>query len=148
MKLKKTKLSLVLALLSLTSFAASATSLYMGPWLSLEVGKEGQNANWKRCSVWPGSVTMTVNGVSSHKETNISDSELADAIARANQEEVQIALHVRAADPAVVIWAGDPPEIPQFELYHDASRLEYRSGPAAEYLIEQVRELCNGLDAD
>ncbi|MGE0527728.1 MAG: hypothetical protein AB7G93_07190 [Bdellovibrionales bacterium] len=149
--MKNAKMFLALILLSLVGHAATATSMYMGPYLSLEVGKEGETQNWKTCTIRPGSATLTVNGTTTIKDTVDNSSQLADAIAKTYAAETTIAVHVTATYPEVTVVAGDAPDIPRFVLLHSGGRTESRNGGAEAayaYLIEQVRELCDGLEAN
>lgn len=137
-------------LFSALAMPAFATSLITGPYLNKAVGVPEADAKWASCLIRPGSVIVnkSVDGVETPAPAatnSLNAEELQNLIEAAKKEPLHHALHIMRAVPTVRIVAGVFPELQSFDLFHDASALDYRDGANSEKLLKLVDELCGDL---
>lgn len=123
----------------LMALTSQAVSLYHGPYLYKEIGKN-------TCSVKPGHVTLIQNEVKTTYAISLDYNEMKKAIFSAHAAPMKkVGVHVRATNPPVKIGAGVSPDLFSFDLYVDGSSISRRQGQDALDLIRLVNKYCKDL---
>lgn len=123
--------------------AAHATSPYVGPWVSQEIGTPGKG-EWRLCRILPH-VAILSDSAGNEKsiKLDLDADTLAGYIKGASKAPTSHALHVMAQVPAITVRAGNQSAgIQIFQVSRDASTFESRMGSDAEAIAELVSANC------
>lgn len=132
-----------IALALLASNSAFATSPFVGPFVTREIGERGQ-AGYQACQITSGSVTLIdASGASSVQNISLDFASLQAAVKASSTGKQTRALHMMATVPAVTIIAGDVSNgVNNFQVSRDSSDFVYRTGKGSDYLVGLVSKYC------